>query len=563
MLHRFLPLALLVSGVAFIAPVTGQPPLPPALPPPPPLPPRPPEAMATLQKLTGAKGAELEQAIRGVAVYPARTRAAILDLASYAQKHPALLADLAKLRGGPAAAIDRYLTSNKYEPELQQAAALVLVEAPEAVERMQERPEMVKIVGVAWSTPPGRDVITAVLNAAAAGQEKRRDAAADRWASRLKADPKLMDQYTQLLDDYTRKTTADDQQPDDTWESYNYGTYKTKDGYVVNDVPSPEVVNYALAVASQYPQVATAIIQQFLGGQNQDDFNAAVGGWYSANGGSIPQSDRQDNSDYYDLLKELAALADALAGSGSGSNPGTSSGSNSGSDPGTSSGSNSGSNPGTSSGSNSGSNPGTSSGNSSGSNPGTSSGSNPGTSSGSSSGSNPGTSSGSGSGDTSGTSSGNSGNFSGNTFDGKAVNSFLGANARDYPKLTDWTRKNPQPKLGSPTDLARFKDAPGHPGKSAPNKGPSAAPFSDRLKATPPAERARPMPHMGQNPFNIARKPTIKPGTGKPVGPPRQVMRGAPSMSHQLTRAPSQMRAAWQPRGGGHRPPGGVPRPRR
>ena len=29
MLHRFLPLALLVSGIALIAPVTGQPPLPP------------------------------------------------------------------------------------------------------------------------------------------------------------------------------------------------------------------------------------------------------------------------------------------------------------------------------------------------------------------------------------------------------------------------------------------------------------------------------------------------------------------------------------------------------
>ena len=67
---------------------------------------------------------------------------------------------------------------------------------------------------------------------------------------------------------------------------------------MVNDVPSPEVVNYASAVGSQYPQVATAIIQRFLGGQNQDDFNTAVGGWYAANGDSIPQSARQDNSDY-------------------------------------------------------------------------------------------------------------------------------------------------------------------------------------------------------------------------------------------------------------------------
>jgi hypothetical protein len=549
MLHRFLPLALLVSGIALIAPVTGQPPLPPKPPPPP----RPPEVMATLQKLTGAKGPELEQAIRGVAVYPARTRAAILDLASYAQKHPTLLADLARLRSGPPAAIDHYLTSNKYEPELQQAAALVLVEAPETIERMQERPEMVKIVGVAWSTPPGRKLITAVLNAAAAGQERRRNAAADRWASRLKADPRLMDQYTQLLDNYTRKTTPADQQPDDTWESSNYGTYQTKDGYVVNDVPSPELVNYALAVGPQYPQVAIAIIQQFLGGQNQDDFNAAVGGWYAANGDSIPQSARQDNSDYYDLLKELAALADALASSGSGTNPGTDSGGGSGTNPGTSSGGGSGTNPGTSSGGSSGTNPGTSSGGSSGTSPGTSSGG--------SSGTNPGTSSGD-SGDF-------SGDFSGNTFDGNTVNNFLGKNARNFPQLTDWAKKNPPAKLGSPADLARLKNAPGDSGKTAPIMGRSAAPFSDRLKATPPTARARPVPHAGQNPFRIADKSTPRPGTGKPKStprpgtgqparPPQRVMRGTPSMSHQLTRAPSQMRAAWHPRSGG-----GGPRPRK
>jgi len=459
------------------------------LPPKPPLPAPPTEVTATLQKLTGAKGAELEQAIRGVAVYPARTRAAILDLANYAQKHPTLLANLAKLRSGPAAAIDRYLTSNKYEPELQQAAALVLVEAPETVERMQERPEMVKIVGAAWSTPPGRKLITAVLNAAAASQEKTRDNSADRWASRLQADPKLMQQYVQLLEEFTRKTTRAGQQPDETWQSYDYGIYKSKDGYVVNDTPSADVVNYILAVGPQYLAVSNAVIQQYLDGQNQDDFNDAVGGWYNTNGSSIPQSASQSDSDYYALLQELANLNSAVSQQ-SGSGDSGSSGSGSG---------------------NSGS---------------------------------------------AGSGSGNSGRSGAG-----APRASLNANRARYPKLSNWQAKNPAPRLGSPANLTRLRDGarpdagktPSDPlGTRGATRTASASPFSDRMKATPAAERARPTPHAGQNPFNIASR--SKGAAPKSGGTPNRLFRGSPSMGQQLTRAPQQMGAAWRPRGGGSRP---------
>jgi hypothetical protein len=474
MVHRCLPLALLIAGFAFTG-LSAQSPLPGKPPDKPPLPGKPPpEAVAALIKLTGAKAADLHQAVRGVCVYPGRTRHAILDLAKYAEKYPKLLADLTKLRTGSAEAIDRYLTSNKYEPELQQAAAIVLVEAPETVERMQERPDLVRIVGIAWSTPPGRDLISAVLDTAASNQEKIRTAAADRWASRLKADPALMKQFIQLLEDYTRRTTAADQQPDDTWQSYGYGAYKTKDGYVVNDVPSQEVVSYALAVGPQYNAVADALIQQYLSGQNQDDFNTAVGGWYTANGDLIPQSSRQNNSDYYDLLKELAALADAYNASGSG------------------------------------------------------------------------TGDGSGSGD-------GSGNNSGNTASGNTVNNFLTAKPSDFPKLAEWAKKNPGPKLGQPSDLTRLKDGPGSGkppifGKDNPAK-PSASPFADRLKATPANDRARPMPQGAKNPFSIAARAPV--GAPKLSGHPQQLFRANPSMGHQLSRAPVQMQTAWRPQGGG------------
>jgi hypothetical protein len=90
------------------------------------------------------------------------------------------------------------------------------------------------------------------------------------------------------------------------------------------------VINYALAVGPQYKSVADALIQQYLGGNNQADFNAAVGGWYSNNGDSIPQSAKQSDSDYYDLLKELASLANAYDSSNSGSGDGTGTGSGSG-----------------------------------------------------------------------------------------------------------------------------------------------------------------------------------------------------------------------------------------
>ena len=475
MLHRCSSLALLLTGFALLAPVLGQPPLPPK----PPGLTGSPDPLAALQKLTGAKRAELDQAVRGVAVYPAQTRAAILDLAQYSQKHPDLLKELAKLRNDSPEAIDRYLTSNKLEPALQEAAARVLVEAPETVEKMQERPDLVAIVGLAWSTPPGKKLISTVLDLAAASQEKTRNNSADRWARRLQADPKRMQQFVQLLEEFTQKTTPAGQQPDNTWQSYGYGFYKSKDGYVVNDVPSPDVVNYILAVGPQYLVVANAVIQQYLDGQNQADFNDAVGGWYNTNGSSIPQSTSQSDSDYYALLQELGNLANALTQQSGSGNSGSS-----------------------------------------------------------------------------GSDSGNSGS-SGAGAPGASLN----ANRARYPKLSNWQAKNPAPKLGSPANLTRLQDGPRPDagktpfdplGKKGPTKTPSASPFSDRMKATPPGARARPTPHAGQNPFKIASRP--KGAAPKPSGAPKQLVRGSPSLGHQLTRAPRQMSAAWRPRGGGPRP---------
>jgi hypothetical protein len=521
MLHHFLPLALLVSGIALIAPATGQPPLPAK----PPLPPKPPgltgspDPLAALQKLTGAKRAELDQAVRGVAVYPAQTRAAILDLAQYSQEHPGLLKELAKLRNDSPEAIDRYLTSNKLEPALQEAAARVLVEAPETVEKLQERPDLVAIVGLAWSTPPGKKLISTVLDLAAASQEKTRNNSADRWASRLKADPKLMQQFVQLLEEFTQKTTPAGQQPDNIWQSYGYGIYKSQDGYVVNDVPSADVVNYILAVGPQYPAASNAVIQQYLDGQNQADFNDAVGGWYNTNSSSIPQSASQSDSDYYALLQELGNLANALtqqSGSGNSGNSGSGSGDSG------SSGSDSG---------NSGS-------------------------SGSDSGNSGSSGSDSGNSGSSGSDSGNSGS-SGAGAPGASLNS----NRARYPKLSNWQAKNPAPKLGSPANLTRLQNGPrpdagktpfDRLGNKGPTKTPSASPFSDRMKVTPPGARARPTPHAGQNPFQIASRP--KGAAPKPSGAPKQLVRGSPSLGHQLTRAPRQMSATWRPHGGGPRP---------
>jgi hypothetical protein len=315
MLKRWLQFAVLLVGILILSPALAQ------LPPKPPLPGKPPEALLLLQKLLGAKVADLDQAVRGMSAYPKRTRNAILDLAKAAEKNPTLLADLAKLRTEPAAAIDQYLTT-KLDAETRQAAAIVLVEAPDSIAQLQERPDLAKLVGAAWSTPPGRDLITSALDGAGAAQEKARSGAADRWTARLKADPKLMQQYAKLLEDYTARNAGD--KVDDSWKSYGYGTYKTQDSYVVEDVPSSEVINYALALGSQYQAVVAALIQQYLSGTNQDDYNAAVGGWYANNGSSIPASTRESNSDYYELLRELADLAQAAyANYNSGSDSGT------------------------------------------------------------------------------------------------------------------------------------------------------------------------------------------------------------------------------------------------
>src|SRR5262249_4232689 len=121
-----------------------------------------------------------------------------------------------------------------------------------------------------------------------------------------------------------QKTTPGGQEPDDTWQSYGYGIYKSKDGYVVNDVPSADVVNYILAVGPQYLAVANAVIQQYLDGQKQADFNDAVGAWYNTNGSSIPQSASQSNSDYYALLQELGNLNNALSQQSGSGNSGSS-----------------------------------------------------------------------------------------------------------------------------------------------------------------------------------------------------------------------------------------------
>jgi len=231
------------------------------------------------------------------------------------------------------------------------------------------------------------------------------------------------------------------------------------------------------------------VIQQYLDGQNQDDFNDAVGGWYNTNGSSIPQSASQSDSDYYALLQELGNLNNALSQQSGSGNSG-SSGSDS---------------------------------------------------------------------DNSGSSGSNSGN-SGSSGAG-VPGAFLKANRARYPKLSNWQAKNPAPKLGSPANLTRLQDGPRPDagktpfdplGKKGPTKTPSASPFSDRMRATPPGARARPTPHAGKNPFKIASRP--KGAAPKPSGAPKQLFRGSPSLGHQLTRAPRQMSAAWRPRGGGPRP---------
>src|SRR6516225_2870102 len=138
-----------------------------------------------------------------------------------------------------------------------------------------------------------------------------------------------MQQLVQLLEEFTQKTTPAGQQPDNIWQSYGYGIYKSKDGYVVNDVPSADVVNYILAVGPQNQAVANAVIQQYLDGQNQADFNDAVGSWYNNNGSSIPRSASQSDGDYYALLQELANLNNALSqqsGSGNSGSSGSDSG---------------------------------------------------------------------------------------------------------------------------------------------------------------------------------------------------------------------------------------------
>lgn len=472
------------------------------------LPDLPPDPFPALVKLTGAQAAEVDQAIRGVSAYPRRTRLAILDLAQATRKYPSLLDDLARLRTGSTAEVDEYLTSHDYSHELQRAAALVLVEAPDTIDRMKERPELVRVVGEAWSAPPGRLLITSLLDAAAAGQEKTRDAAADRWAARLKADPRLAEQFVTLLRDYTHRAHADDPEPDDSLKAYHYGTHLSKDGFVVDDVPSPEVINYALAVGPKYQAVAAALIQQFLDGANQDDYNSAVGGWYAANGSSIPQSARQDNSDYYELLQELAQLASAAAANAGGSSTGDSgTGTGSGNDSGTGSGSGNGS------------------GNSV-------------------------------------NSYGDSYNVNGNA-SGNTASRLLAANAGRYPKLSDWAARNPLPKEFRPPDFTRLKpppepkDRPPFPVGKLPFEPPSGgprAPFADHLKAIGPAERGRPMPAGAKNPFHLASMPP----KAMPKAPmvPQQVFRGAPSMGQQLSRAPGRMGAAWaHPRGGAPRIP--------
>lgn len=454
------------------------------------------EAVAALVKLTGARAGELAQAIRGVSAYPRRTREAILDVAQYSLKHRTLLADLARLRTEPDGDVDRALTTGGYEPDLQRAAALVLVEAPDTIDKMRERPELVRVVGEAWAAPPGRVLISGLLDAAAASQEKTRDVAADRWAGRLKADPKLKEQYIHLLRDYTHRVHADEHR-DETLKSYHYGTYLTKDGAVVEDVPSPEVVNYALAVGPQYQAVAAALIRQYLDGANQDDYNAAVGGWYAANGESIPQSARQENSDYYALLQELAQLANTLASNASGTSTGSDGGTSTGSDGGTSSGS-----------------------------------------------------------DGSGTSAygGAVGvNSYGDSYQvgaaGTAASRLLAANAERFPKLADWAAKNPPPR-GLPTDFTRLKPPfepkelpklPFEPPQGAPRQ-----PFSDLMKATGPGERARTLPQAAANPFHVAGLPKAMPNPPA-SGSPQQVLRGAPSLGSQLSRAPMRMGGAWSP----------------
>ncbi|HEY1065134.1 MAG TPA: hypothetical protein VGE52_03460, partial [Pirellulales bacterium] len=85
-------------------------------------------------------GQDLGDAIRGVSLYPERTRTAILTLAKYAHDDPKLIGNIAALRSvKQPAEVDRYLASQKYPDELQYAAAVVLVDTPETLDRMLAR----------------------------------------------------------------------------------------------------------------------------------------------------------------------------------------------------------------------------------------------------------------------------------------------------------------------------------------------------------------------------------------------------------------------------------------
>jgi len=459
----------------------------------------PPDPIPELTKITGAKKAELDQAIRGLAAFPSRTREAILDLAQYSEEHPTLLAELARHRKDSPEDLDKYLNGSKYEPELQWAAAVVLVEAPDTIDRMRETPELVRVVGKAWSTPPGRVLISTILDASATKQDTARNTAADRWSARLKDDPKAMQQYTQLVEDYTQRVHGGDEKADATWKTYHYGIHKDSAGYVVTDVPSTEVINYALAEGTKYQALVAALLQQYFNGANQDSYNAAVGGWYSANGDAIPQSTRDDNSAYYALLQELSQLAQALAqyasenssgDTGSGSGDGSGSGSN-------------------------------------------------------------------GYGDSYSSYpevnaaaayvAANAARYPRLT-DWRAKNPApkLGSPA-DQLLPKDGLPKDPFPKLPKDDFPKLPKDKP----PLDPIKKPTKTPFSDQLKNIPPADRARPAPEM-QNPFDVAK---LKPQPmGKQPEIPHNLFRGAPSIGQQMTRAPMQMRSAWSPPRGGPRP---------
>lgn len=269
-----------------------------------------------LERLVGSeKMADLKLAVQGIALYPEEVRNAILDLCGYAVKYPKLIDDLVTVRSKSDAQIDAYLTGNNYSTELQQTAAIVLVDAPEALDVMQENEELVAIVGKLTENQRVKSIIQRQLSEAHERLSKIEAASTDAWSAQLAANQESMEEYQQLMADYTQaqQEAAGSSEPiDQTYESYDYGMYYEPSasggsgGWVVYSTPPSGLVNYALMYPYLYPNVYNDVIHHYMFNQNLEEFTETVSNWYQQYGGEIPEEARQQYADYYNQLESIS-----------------------------------------------------------------------------------------------------------------------------------------------------------------------------------------------------------------------------------------------------------------